>query len=170
MLNDNHVNPGYAYYFLQDPSLPFHAKTNPYVANLGTPEGDEPQTLRLAPRTFVSLHAEHVLSKRVKLSLDATNLLNFTGPIELISNPYMPGPPGYKGGDPKIAAWMAQQWSQNLGQYRGRYLPYMLGNGIPTIDGYHPEFGPQFNYGTGPYVTAALPYRRQIQLTLTVTP
>jgi len=164
--NDNHVNPGYAYYFLKDPAQP-HRATNPYTADLGTGEGSDPQSLRAAPRTFVSLHIAHELSRHVTLSLDGTNLLNFTGPIELLSNGYAPGPPGYKGGDPLIAAWMQTTYGK-LGSYRN--LPYILGNGIPTVDGYHPEFGPQFNYGTGPYVTAALPYRRTIKLTLTVTP
>ena len=166
--NDNHVNPGYAYYFLKNPAQPFDATSNPYTASINNTEGDNPQTARLAPRTFLSLHIEHRISKRISLSLDGTNLLNFTGPIELLSNGYAPGPPGYTGGDPLIAAWMSQQFSQRLGQYRG--LPYILGNGIPTIDGYHPQFGPQFNYGTGPYVTAALPYRRTINLTMTVKP
>jgi len=164
--NDNHVNPGYAYSFLKDPSQP-HSATNPYTADLGTGEGSDPQSLRAAPRTFVSLHITHQLSRHMSLSLDGSNLLNFTGPIELLSNGYAPGPPGYKGGDPLIAAWMQTTYGK-LGSYRK--LPYILGNGVPTVDGYHPEFGPQFNYGTGPYVTAALPYRRQIKLTVTIVP
>ncbi|HEX3551499.1 MAG TPA: TonB-dependent receptor, partial [Candidatus Elarobacter sp.] len=37
--NDNHVNPGYSYYFLRDPSLPYDAASNPIVGSLGTPDG-----------------------------------------------------------------------------------------------------------------------------------
>lgn len=163
--NDNHVNAGYAYYFLQNPALPYNATTNPYIANLGTPEGDTPYTLHTPPRTFVSLQIDQHVNSRWKASLTVNNLLNFTKPVQYISNPYMPGPPGYTGGNAQIATWMGQQWGTGLAQYRG--LPYILGNGIPTLDGYHPEFGPQFNYGTGPYVSAALPYGRTALFTLT---
>lgn len=162
--NDNHVNPGYAYYFLQNPALQYDSDTNPYIADLGTPEGNTPYTLHAPPRTFVGVRVDQKLTNRFKVTLVVNNLLNFTKPVQYISNPYMPGPPGYEGGNPLIASWMGQQWGTALGQYRG--LPYELGNGIPTLDGYHPEFGPQFNYGTSPYVAGAFPYRRSMLLTV----
>ncbi len=49
--NDNFVNPGYNYYFLRDPSQPYNAVTNPYIGNLGTQEGGDPNTLRTPPQT-----------------------------------------------------------------------------------------------------------------------
>lgn len=105
------------------------------------------------------------MTHRLKATLIVSNVLNFVKPTQYISNPYMPGPPGYTGGNRYIAGWMAKQWGTALGQYRD--LPYILGNGIPTLDGYHPEFGPQFNYGTGPYVAGALPYGRSALLMMT---
>jgi hypothetical protein len=163
--NDNHVNPGYAYYFLQNPALSYNPLTNPYVANLGSPEGNTPYTLHAPPRTFIGLRVEQQMTVHWKATLVVNNVLNFTKAVQYISNPYMPGPPGYRGGNSAIASWMGQQWGTALGQYRG--LPYILGNGIPTVDGYHPEFGPQFNYGTGPYVAGAVPYGRTVLLTMT---
>ena len=56
--NDNYVNPGYNYYFLKNPSRPYNATTNPYIANLGTNEGADPNTLRTTPQTLASLHVE----------------------------------------------------------------------------------------------------------------
>jgi hypothetical protein len=163
--NDNFYNPGASYYFLRDPALPFNAVTNPYIANLGTPEGSSPGTLRSNPRTFVGLHIEHQFTSRLTLHVDVTNLLNFQGPIENLNNPYAIGPPGYTGGNPLYAAYYSKLFSQLIGQYRG--LPYILGNGIPTVDGYHPEFSdPGENYGTGPYVGASFPYRRQVVIGL----
>jgi hypothetical protein len=163
--NDNFYNPGASYYFLRNPAQPFNAATNPYIANLGTPEGAFPGTLRSNPRTFVGLRIEHQFNSRLTLHVDVTNLLNFQGPIQNLNNPYMIGPPGYTGGNPLYAAYYAKLFSQLIAQYRG--LPYILGNGIPTLDGYHPEFSnPAENYGTGPYVGASFPYRRQVVIGL----
>ena len=63
--NDNFVNPGYNYYFLKNPARPYNATTNPYIANLGTNEGTDPNTLRTTPQTLASLHVEEDLSPRV---------------------------------------------------------------------------------------------------------
>jgi len=65
--NDNHVNPGYSYYFLRDPAQPFDAVTNPYTGSLGTPEGADPNTLRTPPQMLVSLHLETDVSRRATL-------------------------------------------------------------------------------------------------------
>jgi hypothetical protein len=48
--NDNYYNPGYNYYFLANPSLPYDAASNPYIGNLGTPEGNDPNTLHAPPK------------------------------------------------------------------------------------------------------------------------
>ncbi|HXM07755.1 MAG TPA: TonB-dependent receptor, partial [Candidatus Acidoferrum sp.] len=43
--NDNYIDPGYNYYFLENPANPYNAATNPYIGNLGTPEADFPNSL-----------------------------------------------------------------------------------------------------------------------------
>ncbi len=155
--NDDHVNPGYNYYFLRDPAQPFDAAANPYVANLGTPEGSDPNTLRTPPQTLVSLHAEADLSRRVTLALDVVNLFGTASPTQLQSNPYLIGPPGYAGGDPARAAWYAQQ----LG---GGGSAYLLGNGVPTNDGVTQVL--PWTYGRGGYVPQSYPGARAFELTL----
>jgi hypothetical protein len=105
--NDDNVNPGASYYFLRDPSQPFDAVTNPYVGSLGTPEGDDPNTLRSRPQTLVNLHLEGDLTPRLTAIADVSNLFGVSAPTALQSNPYLYGPPG----DPR--------------------------NGIPTNDGIH---------------------------------
>ena len=74
--NDNYVNPGANYYFLETPSEPFNATTNPYIGNLGTNEGNDPNTLRSEPQTFVNLHIEGDITPRLTVILDIVNLLN----------------------------------------------------------------------------------------------
>jgi len=92
--NDNNINPGYNYYFLQNPALPYDRTTNPIVASLGTPEGNDPNTLRTAPQTLVGLHLEGDLSPRATLVLDVTNLFGTAKPTQLQGNPYLYGPSG----------------------------------------------------------------------------
>jgi hypothetical protein len=154
--NDNHVNPGYSYYFLRDPSQPFDASSNPYVGNLGTPEGDDPNTLRSVPQTLVSLHVEADLSKRATAILDFANLLSVTTPTALQGNPYLIGPPGYAGGDPLYAA--AYQQAAGFSQ------PYVLGNGVPTNDGVQQSL--PWTYGRGGYVPQGYPLAFTMQLRL----
>ena len=97
--NDNYVNPGENYYFLADPSQPFNAATNPYIGNLGTPEGNDPNTLRTPPQTLVNLHIEGDVTPRVTLMLDIVNLFGTSSATAYQVNPYLIGPPGYKGGN-----------------------------------------------------------------------
>jgi hypothetical protein len=92
--NDDNVNPGANYYFLRDPSQPFDAVTNPYVGSQGTPEGDDPNTLRSHPQMLVNLHVEGDLSPRLTAIADVSNLFGVTAPNALQSNPYLYGPPG----------------------------------------------------------------------------
>jgi hypothetical protein len=158
VLNDNHVNPGYNYYFLRDPSLPYDAASNPIVSTLGTREGDDPNTLRSAPLLLLSLHAEQQLSPRVTLALDVANVLGTATPTQLQSNPYLIGPPGYTGGDAQYAAWYGQQLTG---------APYTLGNGVPTNDGRHAIL--PWRYGTGAYVPSSYPEARSVYLKLRVT-
>jgi hypothetical protein len=155
--NDNHVNPGYNYYFLRDPAAAFDPVTNPVVSSLGTPEGDDPNTLRSGALLLVSLHVEHPMSRRLTLALDVANLFGTSAPTQLQSNPYLIGPPGYSGGNAQYAAWYGQQ----LGG-----APYTLGNGVPTNDGRH-QIVP-WTYGTGAYVPSSYPEARSVSLTLRV--
>ncbi|MFY9738851.1 MAG: TonB-dependent receptor [Candidatus Cybelea sp.] len=148
--NDNYVNPGYNYYFLKNPALPFNAATNPYIANLGTGEGADPNTLHSVPQTLVSLHLEDDLSPRVTAMLDVVNLLATATPTQLQGNPYLVGPPGYTGGNPFYEkAYGAQYCKKCL---------YTLGNGIPTNDGESPAV--PWQYGLGGYVPEAYPMAR----------
>jgi hypothetical protein len=151
--NDNHVNPGYNYYFLRDPSLPYDAVSNPYIASLGTPEGDDPNTLRSPPSWLASLHAEADLGPRLTLVADVVNLFGNAAPTALQGNPYLIGPPGYAGGDPLYAAW--------YGQHGGGGL-YVLGNGVPTADGRTQAL--PWTYGRGAYVPQSYPAARTVEV------
>lgn len=153
--NDNHINPGYSYYFLRDPGSTYDAATNPYIATLGTPEGADPNTLRSPPQTLISLHVEGDLTPRLTAILDVANLLGSAKPTQLQGNPYLIGPPGYTGGDPAYAAWYGQV------QGGGSYL---LGNGVPTSDGRTPAL--PWSYGRGGYVPQSYPAARSVELTL----
>jgi hypothetical protein len=95
--NDNFVNPGYNYYFLANPSLPFNAATNQYIASLGTPEGPDPNTLRAPGQTLVSLHVEGDIARRLTAVFDVVNLFATSTPTGLQGNPYLIGPPGTPG-------------------------------------------------------------------------
>jgi hypothetical protein len=154
--NDNYVNPGYNYYFLRNPNEPFNAKTNPYVANLGTNEGSDPNTLRTTPQILTSLHMEYDLSPHLTAIVDVVNLLGVATPTQLQGNPYLIGPPGYTGGDPYYErAYGAQYCKKCL---------YMLGNGIPTNDGQAPAV--PWNYGTAGYVPQGYPMARSALIRL----
>jgi carboxypeptidase family protein len=154
--NDNHVNPGYNYDFLRDPSRPYDPATNPIVASLGTPEGKDPNTLHSAPLLLASLHLETVLTPRFALLLDVANVLGSATPTQLQGNPYLIGPPGYRGDNPLYTGWYGQQ----LGSSR----PYTLGNGVPTNDGATPIL--PWTYGTGAYVPSSYPEARSIYASL----
>jgi Carboxypeptidase regulatory-like domain len=93
--NDNNVNPGFSYYFLQDPTKAYNPTTNPYIGNLGTSEGNDPNTLRSPPQTLVNLHIEGDVSTRATLILDVANLLGEFAPTAYQGNPWLIGPPGY---------------------------------------------------------------------------
>jgi hypothetical protein len=152
--NDNYVNPGENYYFLADPSQPF-GPGNPYIGNLGTPEGNDPNTLRTPPQTLVNLHIEGDISPRATLILDIVNLFGTSSATAYQVNPYLIGPPGYKGGN---AAYEAA-YGAVLG------VPtYSLGNGIPTNDGVTQSV--PWSYGTSGYIPQSYPLARTFQLRL----
>lgn len=165
--NDNHVNPGANYYFLENPSEPFNATTNPYIGNLGTAEGNDPNTLRSTPQTFVNLHIEGDITPRLTVILDVINLLNTRSPTAYQSNPYLIGPPGYKGGNPTYAACYGQilagavPCAQSL---PAGTTPYVLGNGVPTNDGVNQSV--PWAYGSSGYVPQGYPMARTLQLRL----
>jgi hypothetical protein len=154
--NDNYVNPGFNYYFLQDPGQPFDAATNPYIGSQGTPEGNDPNTLRSTPQTLVNLHVEGDITRRLTAVLDVSNLFGVTSANALQTNPYLIGPPGYKGGDPAYGAAYANT--------AGFAQPYLLGNGIPTNDGVTQAL--PWSYGSGGYVPQGYPLARTVWLGL----
>ncbi len=154
--NDNYVNPGYNYYFLKDPALPYDAATNPYVATLGTNEGADPNTLHTAPQALASLHAEFDLAPRFTAILDIINIFATATPTQLQGNPYLIGPPGYRGGN----VYYERAYGA---QYCTRCL-YTLGNGIPTNNG-RGQVAP-WDYGTAGYVPEAYPMARTAQVRL----
>ncbi len=151
--NDNDRNPGFNYYFLRDPAKPFDARSNPYVATLGTPEGDDPNTLRTPPQTLLGLHLEADVAKRMTATLDVTNALGNFAPTRVQGNPYLIGPPGYAGGNPLYAA--------AYGAAAG--LPtYALGNGVPTNDGVRPIV--PWRLGTAGYIPESYSATRTLQV------
>jgi hypothetical protein len=152
--NDNYVDPGYNYYFLQNPSIPYNPVTNPYIGSLGTPEGSTPNTLHAPPETFVNLHVEQDVSQQWTAILDVVNLLGNVAPTAYQGNPYLIGPPGYPGGNPFYAA--AYEASG------GYSVPYTLGNGVPTNDGQTQSV--PWTYGRGGYVPQNYPMGRTVQL------
>ena len=154
--NDNFVNPGSNYYFLRDPSVPYDAATNPYIGNLGTPEGNDPNTLRSPAQTLVNLHAEGDLGRRLTAVVDVVNLFGNFSPNAYQNNPYLIGPPGYTGGDPRYAAAYAAA--------AGFSRPYGLGNGVPTNDGVTQSV--PWQYGRGGYVPQGYPLGRTLQFRL----
>ncbi len=154
--NDNYINPGYNYYFLRDPTQPLNAASNPYIANLGTPEGADPNTLHAPGQTLVSLHVEGDLARRLTASIDVINLFATSTPTALQGNPYLIGPPGYAGGDPNYGA----AYQAALGSAQ----PYVLGNGIPTNDGVHQAV--PWHYGTAGYVPQGYPLARTVRFSL----
>jgi hypothetical protein len=140
--NDNYYNPGYNYYFLANPNLAYNATTNPYIGNLGTPEGNDPNTLHSPPETFVNLHVEGDITPRLTAILDVVNLLANFSPTSYQGNPYLIGPPGYKGGNP---------YYESAYQAAGGYTHlYTLGNGVPTNNGYT-QIVP-WSYGLAGYI------------------
>jgi hypothetical protein len=157
--NDNYVDPGYNYYFLENPAQPYNAQTNPYIGSLGTPEGDLPNTLHAPGETFVNLHVEADVAPRCTLIFDVVNLLANNAPTAYQGNPYLIGPPGYAGGNPLYAAAY-----QAAGGYS---LPYILGNGVPTNDGQTQAV--PWTYGRGGYVPQNYPMGRTVQLRLRIT-
>ncbi len=157
VINNNHVNPGANYFFLRDPRSPYDPASNPVVATLGTPEGDDPNTLRSAPLLLASVRVEAQLSPRVTLALDVANVFGTSAPTQLQSNPYLVGPPGYAGGNAAYAAWYGAQLNGN---------PYVLGNGVPTNDGTTPAL--PWRYGTAGYVPSSYPEARSVYLQLRV--
>jgi hypothetical protein len=157
--NDNYVDPGYNYYFLQNPSQPYNAVTNPYIANLATPEADFPNSLRSPGETFVNLHAEGDVTPRITLIIDVVNLLNNNAPTSYQGNPYLIGPPGYAGGNALYAAAY-----EAAGGYA---VPYTLGNGVPTNDGQTQAV--PWTYGRAGYVPQNWPMGRTVQLRLRIT-
>ena len=154
--NDNYVNPGYNYYFLRNPALPYNAATNPYIGTLGTNEGPDPNTLHTPPQTLASLHVEADLSLRVTAILDVVNLFWTVTPTELQGNPYLIGPPGYTGGDLFYEKAYGAQYCKGC--------LYTLGNGVPTNDG-RTAIVP-WQYGTAAYVPQSYPMGRTAQIRL----
>ncbi|MGC1760988.1 MAG: TonB-dependent receptor [Candidatus Cybelea sp.] len=154
--NDNYVNPGYNYYFLKNPARPYNALTNPYIATLGTNEGDDPNTLRTMPQTLASLHVEYDLTRRLTAIVDVVNIFATDSPTQYQGNPYLIGPPGYTGGD--------IYYERAYGAQYCKHCLYTLGNGIPTNNGTD-QIAP-WTYGTAAYVPEGYPMARSAQVRL----
>ncbi|GAC1584369.1 MAG: hypothetical protein NVS3B28_05450 [Candidatus Velthaea sp.] len=154
--NDNFINPGANYYFLRDPAQPFNATTNPYIGDLGTPEGSDPNTLRTPPQTLVNLHIEGEISRRMTVIVDVANLFGNFSPTTRQGNPYLIGPPGYSGGNAAYAA----AYQNAIGSAK----PYVLGNGVPTNDGVNQSV--PWTYGSAGYVPQSYPLGRTVELRL----
>ncbi len=154
--NDNYVNPGYNYYFLKNPLRPYDRTTNPYIANLETNEGADPNTLHTTPQTLASLHVEGDLSPNVTAILDVVNLFATAAPTQLQGNPYLIGPPGYTGGD--------GYYERAYGAQYCKKCVYTLGNGVPTNDGRLPAV--PWYYGLAGYVPEAYPIARAVLVRL----
>lgn len=167
--NDNFVNPGANYYFLADPSQPFNAATNPYIGNLGTPEGNDPNTLRTASQTLVNVHIEGDLSPRVTLMFDVVNVFGSSSATAYQVNPYLIGPPGYRGGNVNYQCAYGQVLAGGVnvacnGAIPPGVTPYTLGNGIPTNDGMNQSV--PWSYGTSGYIPQSFPLARTFQIRL----
>jgi len=167
--NDNFVNPGANYYFLADPSQPFNAATNPYIGNLGTPEGNDPNTLRTPPQTLMNLHLEGDLSPRVTLMFDVVNVFGTSSATANQVNPYLVGPPGYRGGNANYQCAYGQVLAGGVtvpcnGTIPAGVTPYTLGNGIPTNDGMTQAV--PWSYGTTGYIPQSFPLARTFQIRL----
>jgi hypothetical protein len=167
VLNDNYVNPGANYYFLANPAEPFNATTNPYIGNLGTNEGNTPNTLRSTPQILTNLRLEHDITPRLTIILDVTNLFNEISPTAYQVNPYLIGPPGYKGGNKTYSNCYGQILAGNVPCAPGLpagTTPYTLGNGVPTNDGVTQSV--PWTYGTTAYIPQGYPLGRTFQLRL----
>jgi len=165
--NDNYVNPGENYYFLENPAQPFNAETNPYIGNLGTNEGNDPNTLRSMPQFLVNLHLEHDITPRLTVILDVANLFNTISPTTYQVNPYLIGPPGYKGGNAAYSACYGQILAGSAPCAPGLpagTTPYTLGNGVPTNDGVSQSV--PWSYGTTGYIPQSYPLGRTVQVKL----
>ena len=165
--NDNYVNPGANYYFLADPSAPFNALTNPYIGNLGTKEGADPNTLRSSPQLLVNLRLEKDITPRLTFIVDVANLFNTVTPTAYQVNPYLIGPPGYKGGNTTYSNCYGQILAGNVPCAAGLpagTTPYTLGNGVPTQDGVTQAV--PWSYGTGGYIPQGYPLGRTVQVRL----
>ena len=165
--NDNYVNPGANYYFLKNPSAPFDAASNPYIGNLGTNEGNDPNTLRTVPQILANLHVEGDITPRLTAILDVANLFGNYSPTAYQVNAYLIGPPGYKGGNAVYANCYGQILAGAVpclpGLPKGT-TPYTLGNGVPTNDGVTQAV--PWNYGTGGYIAQSYPLGRTLQVRL----
>jgi hypothetical protein len=163
--NDNSINPGYNYYFLANPAVPYNAQTNPYIGNLGTNEGADPNTLRTMPQILVNLHVEADLSRRATVILDVANLFGEFAATAYQGNPYLIGPPGYAGGNPlyEAATFAAAGYNCPTPSTPNTCL-YTLGNGVPTNDGVHAVV--PWSYGRGGYVPQSYPLGRTVELRL----
>jgi hypothetical protein len=154
--NDNYVNPGYNYYFLKNPALPYNPTSNAYIATLGTNEGADPNTLRTPAQILAALHFEADFASRLTAVLDVVNLFATDTPTQFQGNPYLIGPPGYLGGD--------RYYEAAYGALYCKGCSYTLGNGIPTNDG-RTQVVP-WAYGTSGYVPQSYPMARTAQIRL----
>ena len=128
--NDNYALPGYNYYFLENPSLPFNARTNPYIATLGRQRGRRSQHAAYdAADAGVVTFNSNDLSPHVTVLFDVSNLLGVATPTQLQRNPDRSGRRDIWG----KSLLRTGVWSAVLQE-----VSLYAGNGIPTNDGRYP--------------------------------
>jgi hypothetical protein len=120
----------------------------------------------------VNLHIEKDIAPNLTFSVDAANLFNNVASTAYQVNPYLIGPPGYKGGNATYANCYGQILAGNVPA--GKFpcvpglpagtTPYTLGNGIPTQDGVTQAV--PWSYGTDGYIPQSYPLGRSVQMQL----
>jgi hypothetical protein len=115
----------------------------------------------------VNLRLEKDITPRLTFIVDVANLFNTITPTAYQVNPYLIGPPGYKGGNALYSNCYGQILAGNVPCAPGLpagTTPYALGNGIPTQDGVTQSV--PWNYGTDGYIPQAYPLGRTVQVRL----
>jgi hypothetical protein len=105
----------------------------------------------------------------VTLMLDIVNLFGTSTPTAYQVNPYLIGPPGYKGGNVNYECAYGQVLAGGVnvpcnGMIPAGVTPYTLGNGIPTNDGMAQSV--PWSYGTTGYIGQSYPLARTFLLRL----
>jgi hypothetical protein len=116
---------------------------------------------------LLNLRLEHDLGPRLTLIVDVSNLLDEVAPTADQVNPYLIGPPGYKGANKTYANCYGQILAGSVpcsATLPAGTTPYLLGNGVPTNNGLAESV--PWTYGTAGYIPQSYPLGRTVQLRL----